>query len=118
VISISNIREWSGQDVLAADGSKVGKLESVYVDTTTDQAAFGTVTVGMVGRHRLVFVPLDGSVVGPDYVKVIYDKSLIKDAPSIETDGELPAADEPQVFGHYGMAYAPGAGGERRLGRR
>ena len=117
MISVSNIREWSGEDVVASDGSKVGKLESVYVDTTTDEAAFGTVTVGLVTKH-LVFVPLDGAVVGPGYVRVAYDKALIKDAPSIDVDGELPAADEPRIFGHYGMPYTPGAGGERRLGRR
>jgi hypothetical protein len=118
VITVSNIREWSGEDVVASDGSKIGKLESVYVDTTTDDPLFGTVTVGMVGRHKLVFVPLDGSVVGPGYVKVAYAKDTVKDAPSIETDGELPAADEPGVFAHYNLAYTPGSGGERRLGRR
>ena len=69
-------------------------------------------------RHRLVFVPLDRATVGPSYVKVAYGKKQVKDAPSIDTDGELPATDEEAVFKHYGLAYEPGAGGERRLGRR
>ena len=34
------------------------------------------------------------------------------------SDGELPAEDEEAVFKHYGLTYQPGAGGERRLGRR
>jgi hypothetical protein len=72
----------------------------------------------MPTRHRLVFVPLDHAVVGPGYVKVSYDKKQVKDAPSIDTDGELPAGDEEAVFKHYGLAYEPGAGGERRLARR
>jgi hypothetical protein len=42
----------------------------------------------------------------------------VKGAPSIETDGELPARDEEAVFTHYGLAYQPGGGGERRLARR
>jgi hypothetical protein len=42
----------------------------------------------------------------------------VRDAPSIETDGELPATDEPAIFQHYGLTYQPGASGERRLGRR
>jgi hypothetical protein len=42
----------------------------------------------------------------------------VKDAPAIDTDGELRAGDEEAVFKHYGLAYEPGAGGERRLGRR
>ena len=113
-----NIRDWRGHDVVDSGGHKIGQLEAVYVDTGTDLPSFGTVTIGIVGRHRLVFVPLDKATVGPGYLKVTYDKKLVKGAPSIDTDGELPAADEEAVFKHYGLTYEPGAGGERRLGRR
>jgi hypothetical protein len=56
--------------------------------------------------------------VGPGYVKVTYDKKQVTDAPSIGTDGELPAGDEEAIFKHYGLAYQPGADGERQLARR
>ena len=88
------------------------------MDTATDAASFASVKVGMLSRHRLIFVPLDGAVVAPGYVKVAYPKKLVKDAPAIDTDGELMADDEPVVFAHYGLEYQPGAGGERRLARR
>jgi len=55
---------------------------------------------------------------GPGYLKVRYDKKQVKGAPSIGTDGELPAGDEEAIFKHYGLTYEPGAGGERRLARR
>ena len=103
---------------LTPDGHKIGELEAVYVDTGTDLPSFGTVRVGMPTRHRLVFVPLDQATVGPGYVKVCFDKKQVKDAPSIGTDGELPADDEEAIFKHYGLAYEPGGGGERRLARR
>ena len=114
----ANIREWRGYDVVDPQGHKIGELEAVYVDTGTDLPSFGTVKVGLPTRHRLVFVPLDRATVGPRYVKVCYDKKQVKGAPAIETDGELRAGDEEAVFKHYGLAYEPGAGGERRLGRR
>jgi hypothetical protein len=114
----ANIREWRGHDVVDAQGNKIGELEAVYVDTGTDLPSFGTVKVGMLGRHRLVFVPLDGATVGPGYLKVAYDKKQVKDATSIDIDGELPAAEEEAIFKHYGLTYQPGASGERRLGRR
>ena len=114
----ASIREWRGHDVVDADGHKIGELEAVYVDTATDLPSFGTVTVGLPTRHRLVFVPLDHATVGPGYLKVTYDRSLVKDAPSIDTDGVLPATDEEPIFKHYGLAYEPGAGGERRLARQ
>jgi hypothetical protein len=118
VFEAANIREWRGHDVVDAQGQKIGELEAVYVDTGTDLPSFGTVTVGLPTRHRLVFVPLDQATVGPGYLKVCYGKNQVKDAPSIGTDGELPAAGEEAIFTHYGLAYEPGAGGERRLGRR
>jgi len=114
----ADIREWRGHDVVDDAGRKIGTLESVYVDTGTDQPAFATVTVGLPTRHRLVFVPLDASTVGPGYLKVRYPRNLVKGAPSIDTDGELPAAEEESVFKHYNLVYQPGAGGERRLARR
>jgi hypothetical protein len=114
----ADIREWRGHDVIDAEGRKIGALEAVYVDTSTDQPAFATVTVGLPTRRRLAFVPLDQAVAGPGYVKVGYDRKQVKNAPSIGIDGELPAGDEEAIFRHYGLAYQAGAGGERRLGRR
>src|SRR6202044_3090214 len=118
VFEAGNIREWRGHHVLDAGGRKIGELEAVYVDTSTDQPSFGTVRVGMPTRHRLVFVPLDEATVGPGYLKVRYPRSLVKGSPSIDTDGELPASDEEAVFKHYNLEYQPGASGERRLARR
>jgi hypothetical protein len=113
-----DIREWRGHDVVDDDGHKIGTLEAVYVDTGSDQPAFATVTVGLPTRHRLVFVPLAGATVGPGYLKVTYSKHLVKDAPSITMDGELPAGDEEAIFKHYDLSYRTGGGGERRLARR
>jgi hypothetical protein len=113
-----DIREWRGHDVVDTEGKKIGFLESVYVDTATDQPAFATVTIGIPTRRRLVFVPLDGATVGPAYLQVRYPKAQVKDAPWIETDGELLATQEAAVFAHYKLAYQTGAGGERRLARR
>jgi hypothetical protein len=118
VFEAANIREWRGHDVVDAEGHKIGELEAVYVDTGTDLPAFATIRIGLPTRHRLAFVPLDQATVGPGYVKVGYDRKQVKDSPSIDTDGELPAADEEAIFGHYGLTYQAGAGGERRLARR
>lgn len=113
-----NIRDWREHDVVDPAGDKIGKLEAVYVDTATDQPSFASVEVGMIGRRRLTFVPLDRAVVSPSYVKVAYPKKQVKGALAIDTDGELAAEEEPGLFEHYGLTYQPGASGERRLARR
>ena len=112
-----DIREWRGHDVVDAGGHKLGSLEAIYVDTATDQPFFATVTMGLPTRRRLTFVPLTGATVGPGYLKVTQSKDVVKKAPSIDVDGELPATEEPAIFAHYELEYAPGAGGERSLGR-
>ena len=117
MFEVENIRAWRGHDVVDVDGHKIGTLEAVYVDTATDQPAFATVKVGIPIRHRLVFVPLAKASVGPEYVRLPLEKKQMRHAPSIETDGELPAGEEEAVFAHYGMPYQA-APNHRRLARR
>ena len=47
-------------------------------------------------------------------MKLLVDKKAVKDAPSIDLDGELTIEAEAAVFEHYGLPYALGANGERR----
>ncbi|WP_035840276.1 PRC-barrel domain-containing protein [Kitasatospora azatica] len=117
MIGIRDIREWRMQTVVDSAGRKIGTLEAIYVDTATDQPSMATVQIGLPGRRRLVFVPLDGATVGPGYVKVAYRKSQVKSGPAIGTDDILPAENEAAIFQHYDLPYTPGAGGERRLAR-
>ncbi|WP_369247933.1 PRC-barrel domain-containing protein [Streptomyces sp. R41] len=118
MVQAADIREWRGRQVVDAKGRKIGVLEAIYVDTTTDEPAVATVRTGLPTRQRLVFVPLDEAILGPDYLKVSYAKSLVRRSPSIGTDGVLAAEQEEAIFQHYGMAYQPGANGERQLARR
>src|SRR3984893_431238 len=105
VFEAGDIREWRGHDVVDSDGHKIGELEAVYVDTSTDLPAFATVKVGMPTRHRLVFVPLAQATVGPGYLKVAHDRKQVKDSPSISTDGELPSAGGEANFKHNRPTY-------------
>ncbi|MFF3288748.1 PRC-barrel domain-containing protein [Streptomyces sp. NPDC003023] len=118
MIHAADIREWRDHDVVDDKGRKIGTLEAVYVDTATDLPAMATVRTGLPTRQRLVFVPLDETILGPGYVKVAYAKGLVKDAPSIGMDDILPADEEEAIFKHYELAYRPGPGGERLLARR
>ncbi|MET7764183.1 PRC-barrel domain-containing protein [Streptomyces sp. NPDC005355] len=118
MIQPADIREWRDRDVVDEQGRKIGVLEAVYVATTTDEPAMATVRTGLPTRHRLVFVPVDDAIVGPDYVKVPYARGLVRKAPSIGMDDVLPAEREGAIFEHYGKTYQPGAGGERQLARR
>jgi sporulation protein YlmC with PRC-barrel domain len=111
MFAAENLRDWLGHTVIDPEGNKIGTLEAVYVDTTSDEPSFITVS-----RHRLAFVPVTGATVSPKAVRVQYAKKLVQDAPAIDTDGELAATAEPQVFAYYNLDY--GSRSERRLARR
>jgi hypothetical protein len=114
-----NIRDWRLQDVVDEDGRKLGKLEAVYVDTSTDDPTFASVVEGGgLRRRRLTFVPLHDAVVGPGWLKVRYSKRAVRGALTIGTDDELLAEQEPELFQHYGLDYGSGPDGVRRLARR
>jgi hypothetical protein len=118
MIHSADIREWRNRSVVDPKGHKIGVLEAVYVDTSTDEPAMVTVRTGLPTRHHLAFVPLDEAILGPGYVKVSYAKTLVKRAPSLGMDDILPAESEEAIFQHYDMPYRTGAGGERQLARR
>src|SRR3712207_6854764 len=79
MFDVDDIRDWRGESVVDRDGSKIGNLEAVYFDTSTDEAVFATVKVGLVGGGRLVFVPLIGAKVSPKHIRVLTDKRTAKD---------------------------------------
>ncbi len=117
MFDVDDIRDWVGLAVVDQEGAKIGTLEAVYFDTATDQAAFATVKVGLVGG-KLILVPVTGAKVAPKHLRVMTDKKLAKSAPSIDTDGQLESDTEPDLYSYYGLPYERGANGERRLGRR
>lgn len=86
MIHAADVREWRNRDVVDAESHKIGVLEAIYVDTTTDEPAMATVRTGLPTRHRLVFVPIDNAIAGPGYLRVGYVRTLVKQAPSIGTD--------------------------------
>ncbi|MER6976715.1 PRC-barrel domain-containing protein [Streptomyces carpinensis] len=117
MIHSADIREWRNRDVIDPKGRKIGALEAVYVDTTTDAPSMATVRTGLPTRHRLVFVPLDEATLGPGYVQVAHSRGIVRKAPSIGMDDVLPMQREVEIFKHYDRPYEPGADRGRRLAR-
>ncbi len=102
-----------------ATGSRIGKLEDVYVDVETDEAIFGTVKEGLFGRH-LTFVPLGGITIGPDTLRVTVSRDKVKGAPDLALAGEeLSQQDESSLYHYYELNYTPPeTESGRRLARR
>jgi uncharacterized protein (TIGR02271 family) len=98
------ILSWRGRQLVDRDGEKVGKIDEVYLDTTTNEPEWALVNTGLFGT-KSTFVPLRDATATDDEVRVSHEKSHIKDAPSVEADGELSQSEEAALYRHYELGH-------------
>jgi stress response protein YsnF len=92
---------WKGRTALDADGDKIGSVEDVYLDRRSGDPEWLAVKTGLLGR-KVSFVPLRGAeLAGDDDVRLVYSKDRVKDAPSVDPDGELSPDEERALYEHY-----------------
>jgi uncharacterized protein (TIGR02271 family) len=101
---------WRGQDIVDRDGDKIGTVEEIYLDAETDEPEWALVTTGMFGSKQS-FVPLREASHDDDGVRVPYEKAQVKDAPTVEPDGELSKPEEAELYRHYGLDYGESESG-------
>ena len=106
-MSMETVAQWRDAEVIDSSGDKVGKLEEIYLDEETGEPEWALVKTGMFGT-KSTFVPLQGASADDDAVRVAFEKEQIKDAPKIDTDQELSADEERQLYSHYGRDYSGG----------
>jgi uncharacterized protein (TIGR02271 family) len=95
-----DVQQFAGRTAVDADGSKVGKIGQVYIDERTGLPLWITVATGMLGT-RQSFAPIHGSQVNGDQVTLAVSKDLIKNAPSIDDDGQIDANEQDALYRHY-----------------
>src|SRR3954454_17695637 len=102
-LDIDTVMGWRGRTVRDVDGDKVGTFGDVFLDSETDQPAWGGVRTGLFGRHES-YVPLaaveEGE--GGDIV-VPYSADEVKAAPRVDPEVALTADEEAQLYAHYGQ---------------
>ena len=100
----SEVLEWRGRTAIGADGSKLGKIEEIYLDAETQRPEWALVHTGMFGG-KSSFMPLEGATSDGDQVQAPFSKDQVKAAPQMDADGELSQEDEAALYSHYGIAY-------------
>ncbi len=95
-----DVQQFIGRTAVDREGSKVGKIGEVYLDEQTGLPLWITVATGMFGTWQS-FAPLSGSRFDGDQVTLAVSKDLIKDAPSIDDDGQIDASEQETLYRHY-----------------
>jgi uncharacterized protein (TIGR02271 family) len=97
--------QFRGQNVFDADGDKIGKVEEIYLDAETNEPEWALVNTGLFGT-KSTFVPLRDATEADGELRVRFDKATVKDAPRIDTDGQLSQREEGELYRHYGIDYS------------
>jgi uncharacterized protein (TIGR02271 family) len=115
--TLQDVRTWRGRALVDPDGNKIGKIDDIYLDRQSGDPEWVTVKTGLLGT-KSSFVPIgDARPTGEDEVRVPYTKAQVKDAPSVDPDGELAEDEERRLYEHYGRSdYADWTGDDRTRG--
>jgi hypothetical protein len=95
---------WTGRDVLAPDGDRLGAVELIFLDEATDAPEW--VLVRLEDAGEAAFVPLAGASVEEQSIRVDQDRERVAAAPRLDVDETLSVADERRLYEHYGLAYS------------
>jgi uncharacterized protein (TIGR02271 family) len=94
-----------GQNIYDRDGDKLGRLVEIYLDDDTGQPEWALVNTGLFAS-KSSFVPLRDATDDDGTLRVPYEKTQVKDAPSIDPHGELSQEQEAELYRHYGLDYS------------
>ncbi len=95
---------WQGRELIGSDGEKIGSIKEIYEDIATGKPEWALVSSGLFGT-RSHFVPIAAAEPAGEQVRVNATKDQVKDAPSIEDEGQLSETEEQRLFEHYGVPY-------------
>jgi uncharacterized protein (TIGR02271 family) len=104
-IQKDRILQFRGSNLTDSGGSKIGSIEEIYLDTETGEPEWALVHTGMFGTKQ-TFVPIRDASEGDGSLSVPFEKSQVKDAPSVDPDGQLSQNEEAELYRHYGMSYS------------
>src|SRR5918995_907549 len=111
------ILEFRGQNLVDADGDKVGSIEEIYLDAETNAPEWALVNTGLFGT-KSTFVPLREATDDGGTLRVPYDKAKVKDAPKDRRGWPAAAAGGPGVRPPLRPRVLRAALGFRLAGRR
>ncbi len=98
--STDEVMGWRSRKALDRDGDKLGTIEEIYLDAESGHPQWAAVKTGLLGS-KLTFVPLEGARPQDDDVVLDWPKHVVKEAPSIDADGELSPEGEDRLYDHY-----------------
>jgi hypothetical protein len=93
---------WTGRDVLAPGGERLGAVELIFLDEATGVPEWVLVDLG----DGSAFVPLAGASVEEDAIRVDQERERVEAAPRLNADETISVAEVERLYEHYGIEYS------------
>jgi hypothetical protein len=104
-IAAEHIEDWRGKDVRDPDDESMGKCQEIWFDTQTETPILLSIKSGLFGRHTKM-IPIDGAVVGPDYLRVTHAKAVVGDSPNADKEDPPNAVELDEIGKAYGLRFS------------
>jgi hypothetical protein len=105
VIAAEHIEDWRGKEVRDPDDESVGKVQEMYFDSGSGTPILLSIKSGRLLRHAKM-IPIDGAVVGPDYLRVSHSKATVEDSPNADKDEPPNALELDEIGKAYGLRFS------------
>lgn len=101
--------KYTGYTVNDRDGSKIGKVDDLFVDENDKPEYFG-VKMGFLGSSSTL-IPADIATVDDSngFIEVSQPKDMVKDGPAFDDDREITAEYENEIRSYYGLGPLEGS---------
>jgi len=103
-VNLDEPRDLNGVNVFGRGEEKLGKVDTVFLDSETDRPEWAAVKTGLFGGH-VSLVPLVDAEYRDGVLQVPYSKADLQSAPHHDPGDELSVDDERALFSHYGVDY-------------
>ena len=100
MMSPEQLQSMIGQNAVDSSGDKIGRIGQIYLDDSTGDPQWVTVSTGMFGTKES-FAPLYGSRAEGDNLVLAVSKAMVKDAPNVENDGHLDESEVQALYQYY-----------------
>jgi uncharacterized protein (TIGR02271 family) len=93
-------QDFIGRMAVDSAGDKLGKIGQVYLDDSTSQPVWVTVSTGLLGMKES-FAPVSGARWDGDSLVLPVTKDVVKGAPSVDADGHLEDSENDALYAYY-----------------
>ena len=94
-----------GRTAVDRDGKKVGKIGQIYLDDDSGSPRWVTISTGLFGTNES-FAPIRGYRHDGDNILLDVTKDQVKDAPNMDADSHLDAAENDRLHAYYAASFS------------